>query len=979
MAMFKATDTARVFGVAPGIDFPKALHDGLTSRYAGRPPEDLARVLLVVNTRRMARRIRTLFDAGPARLLPQIRLVTDLGTLVTEAGVPSPVSALRRRLELTQLISRLLDAQPDLASRASLYDLADSLAALMDEMQGEGVPPSVIEDLDVSDQSGHWDRARKFIGIAQHFFDDARENPDSEARQRLIIEALIEKWQVKPPKGPVILAGSTGSRGTTLKLMQAVARMPQGAIVLPGFDFDLPDTVWPNLAEALSAEDHPQYRFFKLLNDMEMIPADVVQWNDAQPANTARNRVISLALRPAPVTDQWLEEGPALQDIVPAMENVTLVEAPTMREEALTIAMRLRQAAEDGQTVALISPDRMLTRQVTAALDQWDILPDDSAGTPLQLSPPGRFLRHVAGLFRHKLTSEALLTLLKHPLAHSNAERNRHLLLTRDLELFIRKKGLTYPDQTSLGIWADKCKLDGVAEWVGWLADCFIDKQIIAPASLAELLTNHIALAERIAMGGDNGSGELWAEKAGREARKAVTELEENAGFGGELSASDYADLFGAVLSRQEVRDRDAPYGTILIWGTLEARVHGADFLILGGLNEGSWPETPPPDPWLSRKMRNAAGLLLPERRIGLAAHDFQQAAAAPEIWLTRSLKSDEAETVPSRWVNRLTNLLSGLPEQGGIEALSQMRERGREWLSQMRAFEAVDEVNPAARPSPRPPVSARPKQLSVTEIKRLIRDPYAIFAKHVLGLRPLDPLMKTPDFLLRGIIVHEVLEKFVKDVADDRALLTKAHLASITETVLAQNVPWPAARLLWQARLDRVADWFVSSEKTRLNIATPAKFEVLGKADIKSAGFTLTAKADRIDRDASGAYHIYDYKTGSPPSADEQTFFDKQLLLEAAMAEQGAFGELEPSTVARAIYIGLGGIPKEVPAPLDKEPTTKVWAEFTQLIESYLDEDKGYTARRAPRSEKDENDYDQLARFGEWNSGDDPVPEDLR
>lgn len=976
--MFEPSTTPRIFGVAPGIDFPKALHDGLVARYDKRPPEDLARVLLVVNTKRMARRIRTLFDAGPARLLPQIMLVTDLGPLVSEAGVAASVSPLKRRLELVQLISRLLEAQPDLASRASLYDLADSLAALMDEMQGEGVTPDVIEALDVSDQSGHWERARQFIGIAQHFFDDAEENPDSEARHRQIVTALTQKWQANPPSDPVILAGSTGSRGTTALLMRTLAKLPQGAVVLPGFDFDLPASVWPSLTNALSAEDHPQFRFFKLLSELDMAPKDVLEWSTAEPANTARNQVLSLALRPAPITDQWLEEGPSLSDIPGAMAQVTLLEAPTMREEALAIAMRLRQAAEDGQTAALISPDRMLTRQVTAALDQWDILPDDSAGTPLQLSPPGRLLRHVADLIRHRLTSEALLTLLKHPLCHSGENRNTHLLLTRELELFIRRNGLTYPEAEKLLAWAEDRKLDGAAEWASWLVQCFFGKHVSGPNPLSGLLDRHITLAEKIAAGREEGSGGLWEEKAGREARSAVTALKENAHVGGDLSAHDYADLFGAVLSRHEVRDRDAPYGTILIWGTLEARVHGADMLILGGLNEGSWPESPPPDPWLSRRMRDAAGLLLPERRIGLAAHDFQQAAAVSEVWLSRSLKSDEAETVPSRWINRLTNLMDGLPEQGGVEALDGMRERGQFWLSRLRAFEAVAPATPASRPSPRPPVAHRPKRLSVTEIKRLIRDPYAIFAKHVLGLRPLDPLMKTPDFLLRGIVVHEILELFVKDVTNDRSLLTSAHLASITETILAQNVPWPAARLLWQARVEKVSDWFIKTEALRLGKALPAGFEIRGKVEIENLGFTLTAMADRVDRDGAGAYHIYDYKTGSPPSADEQKFFDKQLLLEAAMAEQGAFEGLDPSDVAQAIYIGLGGIPKEAPSPLDTEPVTKVWSEFTALIASYMDETKGFTARRAPRSEKDENDYDQLARFGEWSGADEPAAEDM-
>jgi len=153
--------------------------------------------------------------------------------------------------------------------------------------------------------------------------------------------------------------------------------------------------------------------------------------------------------------------------------------------------------------------------------------------------------------------------------------------------------------------------------------------------------------------------------------------------------------------------------------------------VILGGLNDGTWPEAPAPDPWLNRKMRSDAGLLLPERRIGLSAHDYQQAIAAPQVWITRAIRSDEAETVPSRWLNRLGNLLGGLGDAGGPEAWTEMRTRGQHWLDQVTALEEITRVPPAPRPSPRPPMAARPRDLSVTEIKRLIRDPYAVYAKH--------------------------------------------------------------------------------------------------------------------------------------------------------------------------------------------------------------------------------------------------------
>ena len=268
--MFDPQDTPRVFGLPPGVDFPNALVDGILDRLNDQPPEALGRVHLIVNTQRMARRIQSLLAQGDARLMPRISLVTELGQDWTMADIAPPAPPLRRRLELIQLISSLLDAQPDLAPRTALYDLASSLATLMDEMEGEGVSPDVIDTLDISDQSGHWERIRAFLNIVRHFT-EGRGAPGVEARQRQVIERTIQRWQTAPPQYPVLLAGSTGSRGTTQMLMQAVARLPQGAVVLPGYDFDTPDHVWASMNDAaMLSEDHPQYRFQALRKALDL-------------------------------------------------------------------------------------------------------------------------------------------------------------------------------------------------------------------------------------------------------------------------------------------------------------------------------------------------------------------------------------------------------------------------------------------------------------------------------------------------------------------------------------------------------------------------------------------------------------------------------------------------------------------------------------------------------------------------------------
>jgi len=400
--------------------------------------------------------------------------------------------------------------------------------------------------------------------------------------------------------------------------------------------------------------------------------------------------------------------------------------------------------------------------------------------------------------------------------------------------------------------------------------------------------------------------------------------------------------------------------------------------VILGGLNEGSWPEAAKPDPWLNRQLRNQAGLLLPERRIGLSAHDFQQAIAAPEVWITRAVRSDDSDTVASRWLNRLCNLLDGLPDQNGPKVLKTMRERGQKWLNWAESLEAPTQTPPALRPSPRPPISARPRRLTITEIPRLIRDPYAIYAKHVLRLKVLNPLVRVPDALLRGIVVHEVFEHFIKESLDNPALLTRDNLLQKSRDLLEEHVPWPVARCLWLSRVNRISGDFIQAEQTRRLTSRPIAFEAKGEARLDPLDFTIACRADRIDEDDRGFLHLYDYKTGAPPSETQQMKFEKQLLIEAAMAEEGAFKDIGPREVSRALFIGLGTTMKEVRAPLDKDPPAKVWDDLRQLIGAYFELDQGYTSRRMLHLDSDHSDFDHLARFGEWDRSATPDPEDL-
>ncbi|MBM3605285.1 MAG: double-strand break repair protein AddB [Alphaproteobacteria bacterium] len=969
-----------LYALPSGVDFADCFVQGLLARMKGQPPEALARVTVLTNASATMGALREAFDRAGPLLLPQLQTITgiDPGPL---AMPDPPVPPLARRLQLGRLIAQLLQLRPDLGAGHAIPVLAQSLSQLMVEMQTEGRDIHALEGIDTGDHARHWQNALAFLRIAAdfHLGDASQDRP---ARQRAAAVAALADWPrgVNLPQGPVIVAGSTGSHGATRLYMEAVAALPNGAVVLPGFDFDQPQEVWDRLDDA--SDDHPQARFAPLIRAVGYPE----RWTDTRPPSEDRNRLVSLALRPAPVTDQWIAEGPGLPDLIPPTRGLTLIEADQPGAEAEAIALIMRDTAEKGELITLIAADSGLIRRVTAALDRWHIRPDDSAGQPLPLTPPGLFLRQVGALFGQPLTIDRLLILLKHPLTATGSdviERNDILRQTRELELQLRRHGPAFPDAATLTDWADKGDRTRKI-WAEWLAGML---ERITPLArdraarpLPDRLADLIALAEALAAGpqGDPAGSQLWENRAGQMARAVLDHLAEHAHHGPDITPSDFFALLITELQAKALREDVAGHHCLRIRGPREARLYGHGHIILSGLNEGGWPQPLSPDPWLSRQMRLAAGLPVPERQIGLAAHDFQQGIAAERVILTRARRDAEAETIPSRWLNRLINLMSGLPDRNGPQALALMRARGAEWLAMADAVARPPApLAPAARPSPIPPGPPF-HELPVTDVSLLIRDPYAVYAKRVLGLRPLPSLRPQPDAALRGQTLHAIVEAMLRTrpAPDTPPEILRTTFLSLTAQVLAREVPWPMARAFWQARIEGIADRIVADELARLAEGLPMVIENHGRVSLPGMEFTLTAQPDRIDLLQDGRVTVYDYKSGTPPTDAQIRHFDKQLMLEAAMARRGGFDALGPVDVAAIRYIQLGGEGRTFDREHDERIEGETWDGFVQLVAAYLTGQTGFTSMRAPERTSYSGDYDHLARYGEWALTDQAHPE---
>ena len=576
--MFPPSDKPRVFGVPPGADFVRTLYQRLTATYDPQPPEELARVQILVATRRMQRRLKTLFeDSSKPRLLPRISVVTDVTPLIPGADLPAPVSTFRRSLELKALVTRLVEID-DRLSPFSVVDLAESLARLLDEMESEGVPLDTLDDLNADDASGHWQQSLTFLRTIRDYVAALADGTaDIETTRRMAVQAICDHWTESPPQMPVIVAGSTGSRATTRTLMAAVARLPQGAVLLPGFDFDLPSDIWETLSTDRSAEDHPQYRFAAFLQILGLSRADVSQWGEAP--SRPRNKLISLSLRPPSVTDQWLTEGPELGNLDVITNDLELIEAPETRDESLAIAVAIRHAVELGESVALIAPDATLSRRVSAALDRWGIRPDDSAGMPLSLSPPGRFLLQIAGMVGQTPDPVDLFALLKHPLTRHD-DRGPHQLSTQRFEAFVRRKAIARIDDAVLARFAARSDQD--KGWTDWLKPVLARLAVFPDDTLAAALDHHRTLAFDL-----TSEEPLWSNSGGEKIRAILDGFATEADFSGPVSFAEYTRFLDRALSADSQREDVGLRPDVAIWGTLEARVQGADTVILGGLNEG--------------------------------------------------------------------------------------------------------------------------------------------------------------------------------------------------------------------------------------------------------------------------------------------------------------------------------------------------------------------------------------------------------
>ncbi len=959
--------------------FLKRLAEGLLESVGGQL-DQLAQIRVMLPTRRAARGLRDIFPIlidKPA-LLPRLQPIGDVDADeldLTLAGYGldlEPIPPAIPKLERQFLLAELISAKEKSLGFDQCLSLAGDLAVLIDQVHTESLDFSNLAKLvPQSDSlSAHWKETLEFLEIITAVWPSIlkeRGQIDASERRVRLMDTLVNLWSLHPPQTPVIAAGSTGSIPATARLLGAISKLPQGAVILPGLDLGLPETDW-----ALLGDTHPQRTMRNFLTGLEKTRADVKLWpNGKSDKASSRTKWIRAMMAPAETYGSYRLGDEELNDY---RASISICEAANPREHAALIATTIREALEDDTaTIGLITPDRNIAERVIINLKRWNIDVDDSAGIPLARTASGSLILSLVRSIAEEFAPLPLIEILKHPFT----------ALGTDEEIYSLEEWVLRGAKPEAGWKGLRNKIDELApEKQTAVLPCFenartalqsleqLSARMVNPAQALEVV---VSVYESLC----GGAEAAWEHEESDALSTALQNLLRELSRYNQMEFDAWSGILRDYLVQETYRKTESKHPRIVILGQLEARLLRYDVMILAGLNEGMWPAEPSHDPWMSRPMRKTFGLPPSDRSIGLSAHDFSEALHANRVLITRSLREDGADTVPSRWLQRLRTLLDAANEKsnwGDTQLLHWTRLLDQS-TSKYKRTEA---------PEPRPPQDARPLKLPATAIEKWINNPYEIYARRILNLRRIPSIEEDLIHAEKGTFLHAVLEEFVKTTANLKPDIKEFEtiLTRIAKRRLAERTHMTPEWRYWKPQIARVAS---DIAKTEYKLRTedghiPWKQEAEGQMMVYESAqsgrqFIVTAKADRIDRcGPDGSAIIIDYKTGTFPSNPKVLSGQApQLPIEAYILKNGGYGEGIDS-IAGLCYWKVPGEDsiKNVLNARSKPSIDGILEDthegLTRLFQTFEDPATPYTAfPRAGELYEDEKAYAHLARMAEW------------
>lgn len=665
---------------------------------------------------------------------------------------------------------------------------------------------------------------------------------------------LIDKFSKNFAHKRVIIAGVATGIPVIKKLLQAVALYQHGSIVLYGVDDNMMENEWLEV-EAMNG----QFNFKELFKLLKIDPGSIDYW--CKDRKEKSPSFLSNALKPSISTINWHKLAPE------NVNNLKYLKCNDQHHEAKVIVNLLENKVYNKALVVV--PDDKLMVKIISWLGLKNIDANIIRDYPLKQSKGAIWMSLCLDLLVQKCSIFSFLSLLKNPLVKIDKEIIEYIeTLVRDRSFYGNSIfDLKLEDENFQNILAE--------------IENFKDSFSIFNQSFAQLLSAHIAFASNIA------KQPLWQEREGEELEKFLQILQNNSENLGFILAKDYPRILQHFLNSAYYRLENTDY-SITIAKPIDARLHSADLVILSGLNENIWPETQVIDPFFNRSLQAKLGLPLLEQTIGEEAHNFFCFSQAKEVFFTRAEKISGSSTTPSRWLLRIETLAKKL----NINLIEK---------SHNSSLTIIENNLKNENDIAMVPVELRPKQLSVTQIEKLVFNPYYIYVDSILSLKKLLPIERKISALDFGLFIHKALELYNANSEKSLERLLNSGRQALSLLNLAQQ----QLQIVFWSRFVRIAQWFIANENQKNKIY----LEIKGRAKIGD-NFILIARADRLEIATNNAVDVIDYKTGNLSTYKSiQTGRTLQLLLEGIIAARGGFDcQKKLGNVENLKYIKLSG-----------------------------------------------------------------------
>lgn len=939
-----------VFQVAAGSDFTS-----LIVEYAMRhwPREQWADALILLPGKRSVRQVREAFlnhiGQGSA-LLPTLLPLADIEPAdllllqsVRSEHPPVPVMhGSERRLLLARQVMKRMQAEERACSMRYALEMADALGHVFDEAVRYGVDARKLRYLVPDNLSAHWQQSLVFLSIVFEHWPRIEASYGRQSYQAALVQALervAQQWETTPPDFPVMVAGSTGSQPSTARLMCVVADMPMGVVLLPSASVD------KVYAEHISS-GHPLYHVHAFIRSNE-----VESWFLGDTAPHANAAYIARLFRPLGAGDMAMEPMP---------ETLVPITCADEWEEARVIGLIVRERLAGKGTVGVVSPDRATLARVGVLLRRWGIVAESSSASRLyqhgfvrwmiallHLVDSGGGALESLAFFQHPLTFAAHPALAARMQSNLETRYARGLAGQRSLQAMVRSVLYTLPPedegrahaftQALLSFARMQVRRVSMREWLDKLRQCA--GLCGADAAIDEAIDTLFALLE--------------------EQDESIT-----------LNAEEALLLVEHAADTPWFSDKEGrPHPSVFLHTPIEARLQRFDCVILAGLNEDVWPRLSS-GPWLNQAMRRQLGLPTYEHELSLQSHDFMECASQKLVFLTRPERVAQAVMTPSRWWQRIVCLQ---PAESPGDYHRHMAERYVQWAQHM---DAAEQYAPAPPPRPNPPPMLRPRQLRATQMADLLENPYAVYARSMLHLEPLEPIDREPDARLMGLLMHALLER----AGGNSLAIANEEMIRLIDAVLERYAQNGRVQIFWRARLLRGLRFFVGQHQRRLPRISRVESEwpLSFSLPVGEAAVSFNGRADRVEFLTNGETVVVDFKTGGQFPASRLVEGElPQLVLYRMAVSQRDYGERFAAHLgdARLSYwlMPHGDHPGEVRETpvLTNEQMQEILRRYQNVAGYYLMEQ--HAMLYAPSMTAGRYAYSALARAAEWGGPDSP------